>query len=51
MTPDEQAQLNRIEAKVDLVVGRVDKLEAKSTWWGFIGGLLPAIIAHLGGCF
>ena len=42
--------LTRIEAKVDLVVARVSKLEAKSSLWGAVGGFLAIMATKLAGC-
>ena len=50
-------RMDRIEAKVDHVMGgvdhlvsRVDKLERRASFWGAIGGIVTAFVAHLGGC-
>lgn len=61
MTPEHatiQAQLDRIEAtgeanRADIawLRGEVGALKKKSSLWGILGGMLPAIVAHLGGCF
>lgn len=40
----------RIEAKVDMVVARVNKLEAKSGAWGAVGGFLAILATKLAGC-
>lgn len=37
-------RLNRIEGKLDTVVGRVTKLEIKSSIWGMAGGAVAALV-------
>lgn len=43
-------QLDRIEIKLDSVVARVSKLEAKASIWGAVGGVLTVVLSHMGGC-
>jgi hypothetical protein len=48
-TPDAN-QLDRIEKKVDLLVARVAKVEAKASFWGAVGGVLAMLGTRLAGC-
>jgi hypothetical protein len=46
-----QADVASVKADVTVLRGRVGSVEKKASFWGALGGLLPAIVAHLGGCF
>lgn len=46
-----QAQLDRLEGKLDHIVQRVDKLERRASFWGAVGGALTAVLTHVAACF
>ena len=43
-------QLDRIEAKVDKLVARIDSVEKRASFWGALGGAAAMIATHLTGC-
>lgn len=44
------AKVDHLVLGVDKIVSRVDKLERKASFWGAVGGIATAIVAHMGGC-
>lgn len=49
--PDHPTWHERIETKIDILVARIDKVEARASFWGAVGGAMALMAMRLlGGC-